>query len=162
MGIDYEVLNTVHTYRKKFYYKGVAVNILGIPLFLFKDKKKVANSVSRLKQKGYMEIRNEYLSVTESGKSYLQKNKSKHEIFSSELSQKNPKDLIVMYDIPENMKKERNWFRFHLRKFHFIMIQKSVWVGPSPLPKEFLEYVKKIGIKDTFKTFRLERGYTMK
>ena len=29
------------------------------------------------------------------------------------------------------------------KKFHYVMIQKSVWRGPSPLPKEFLDYIKK-------------------
>ena len=40
------------------------------------------------------------------------------------------------------------------------MIQRSVWVGPSPLPKEFMEYLKSIGLKDTIKTFKLEKGFT--
>jgi hypothetical protein len=39
------------------------------------------------------------------------------------------------------------------------MIQKSVWVGPSPLPKEFLEYIEKIKIKDGLKIFKLAKGY---
>jgi hypothetical protein len=39
------------------------------------------------------------------------------------------------------------------------MIQKSVWVGPSPLPKEFMDYVKEIGLKDNLKTFKLAKSY---
>jgi len=65
----------------------------------------------------------------------------------------------LLYDIPEGMKKERDWFRRTLIKFSFIMIQRSVWVGPSPLPKEFLDYVKFIGLKDTIKMFKLQKGY---
>jgi hypothetical protein len=60
------------------------------------------------------------------------------------------------------MKKERDWFRRQLITFGFIMIQKSVWVGPSPLPKEFLDYLRKIKIGDNFKTFKLEKGYENK
>jgi CRISPR-associated endonuclease Cas2 len=70
-----------------------------------------------------------------------------------------PKNLLILYDIPENKKKEREWFRRTLIKFSFVMLQRSVWVGPSHLPKEFLDYVKSIGLKDTIKTFKLERGY---
>lgn len=65
-----------------------------------------------------------------------------------------------MYDIPHAKKKERDWFRRHLKKFDYIMIQKSVWVGPSPLPREFVSYVKEIGLKDELKTFKLARPYT--
>lgn len=42
------------------------------------------------------------------------------------------------------------------------MIQRSVWVGPSPLPKEFLDYVKEIKLEDKFKTFKLSKGYNTK
>ena len=59
-------------------------------------------------------------------------------------------------------KKERDWFRRHLVRFGYIMIQKSVWVGPSPLPKDFLEYLNKIKIGDDFKTFKLARAYDEK
>ncbi|MBK5215715.1 MAG: hypothetical protein JJE53_02830, partial [Candidatus Pacebacteria bacterium] len=40
-----------------------------------------------------------------------------------------------------------------------IMIQKSVWVGPSPLPKDFLLYLKEIEIGDDFKIFKLAKSY---
>ncbi len=65
-----------------------------------------------------------------------------------------------MYDIPENKKKEREWFRRQLQKFDYIMIQRSVWVGPSPLPKEFLDYVKKIGLSGQMRTLKLAKPYS--
>lgn len=79
--------------------------------------------------------------------------------FSPSFKNDAPKNLIVMYDIPHGLKKERDWFRRHLIKFRYTMIQKSVWVGPSPLPKDFLNYLKEIKIRDKFKTFRLAKPY---
>ena len=70
-----------------------------------------------------------------------------------------PKNLLIIYDIPEERKKERDWFRRQLRNFSFVMIQRSVWVGPSPLPNEFLAYIRRINLKKEFKTFKLARGY---
>ena len=67
-----------------------------------------------------------------------------------------------MFDVPETKKAEREWLRWHLKKFNYLMIQKSVWVGPSPLPKEFLDYLDTIKIKDCFKTFKLAKGYNFK
>ena len=64
-----------------------------------------------------------------------------------------------MFDVPEPKKAEREWLRWHLKKFNYVMIQKSVWVGPSPLPKDFLDYIKKIDLKDSIKTFKLAKGY---
>ena len=64
-----------------------------------------------------------------------------------------------MYDIPHEKKTERDWFRRQLKNFDYIMIQKSVWVGPSPLPKDFLDYVKMIGLRSQLKTFKLAKPY---
>jgi len=80
--------------------------------------------------------------------------------FNSDFSDNSPKDLVVIYDVPEEQKKERDWFRRHLKKFNYIMIQRSVWVGPSPLPKDFIAYVKSIGLKDKLKTFKLAKAYS--
>lgn len=82
--------------------------------------------------------------------------------FTSPFNDNSSKNLIVMYDIPHLQKKERDWFRRQLIKFNYVMIQKSVWVGPSPLPKDFLDYLKEIKIGDKFKTFKLAKSYTRK
>ena len=120
--------------RKYFYYKGIRVNSFGIPV------SRKANDKSNV------------------GRKKLVYNIS----FDSSLPENSPKKLIVMYDIPHEKKKERDWFRRHLKKFGYIMIQKSVWVGPSPLPKEFLDYVKDIGLKTQLKAFKLAKSYTNK
>ena len=117
---------------ESYFYKGVRVNAFGIPL-IFLDQNKIKN--------------------TKRKKSFYYIN------FHSEFKSNSPKNLIVMYDIPHNHKKERDWFRRQLIKFGYIMIQKSVWVGPSPLPKDFLDYVKFLGLKKHIKTFKLARAY---
>ena len=82
--------------------------------------------------------------------------------FTSNFKKDSPKKLIVMYDVPHNQKTERDWLRRHLKKFGYIIIQRSVWVGPSPLPKSFVDYVKEIGLRDNLKTFRLAKEYSEK
>ena len=115
------------------FYKGMQVNTFGLPI------------------------------PKETYKSRAKKNNRKrnfyHAAFSSPFLKDSPKNLIVMYDVTEQKKKERDWFRRHLKKFDYIMIQRSVWVGPSPLPGDFLGYLKHIGIKDQFKTFKLAKAY---
>lgn len=116
------------------YYKGVRVNAFGLPILF--DESDVKNKDKKSRKRDFY-----------------------HTSFISSFSKESPKNLIVMYDIPHEMKKERDWFRRHLIKFGYIMIQKSVWVGPSPLPKPFLEYLKEIEIGDKFKTFKLAKPY---
>jgi hypothetical protein len=118
--------------KRNLVYKGVAVNRFGIPI-LKQDK-------------------------NTSKKNGCKYNKYQH--FDSVFEKTSPKNLIVIYDIPEEKKKERDWFRRHLKIFNFIMIQRSVWIGPSPLPKDFIDYVKSIGLLKQLKTFKLSKPYT--
>ncbi len=146
-------------------YKSIRIGIFGLPDFKYYKHQSLANSCSRLAMKGYIKRGNKGVGdyfITTKGVEYLEEGSDELETFSSCNNKNLPKNLMVIYDIPQGRRKERDWFRGHLKKFHFIMIQKSVWVGPSPLPKEFIEYVKEIELGDNFKTFKLERGYGQK
>lgn len=121
--------------KKHLKYKGVTINALGLPV-LFSDKNKVKES--RKPQRKYSEY--------------------KH--FDFNFSNKAPRDLIVIYDMPSNKRSERDWFRYQLKGFNYIMIQKSVWVGPSPLPKGFISYAESIGFLNNLKVLKLAKPYS--
>lgn len=80
-------------------------------------------------------------------------------MFTSPFNKNSPKNLIIMYDIPDRRKSEREWFRRQLQYFGYVMIQRSVWVGPSPLPRSFVSYLKSVKLRDKLKTFKLARPY---
>ncbi len=120
------------TNRRKLHYKGMTVNMFGLPI---SDSSREKKSVHKVNKRHYL------LS------------------FASSFTDDTPKNLLLIYDIPEGRKKERDWFRRQLVNFGFMMIQKSVWVGPSPLPSDFLVYLKKIGLQREFKTFKLAKSY---
>jgi DNA-binding transcriptional regulator PaaX len=120
---------------RTFKYKGVTVNAFGIPVFR-SDKKGIT-------RKGVP------------GRKYYQ-----YRYFNYNFKNTAPKNLVVIYDIPERQKKERDWFRRHLKRFDYIMIQGSIWVGPSPLPKDFLVYVRSLGLLNKFKTLKLAKPYS--
>lgn len=138
---------------------GVRLGFLGLPDFEYYKYQTLANRCSDLKNKGYIkEIKGKYF-ITHKGEEFLDK-KERFSLkrFESNKTNKDPKNLLLLYDIPEDKKSHRDWFRRELINFHFIMIQRSVWVGPSPLPKEFTEYLKEVGLKNSIKTFKLEKG----
>lgn len=120
-------------YRKKFKYKGMSVNLFGLPDF--SNSKKEKNISQHVPKRQY------------------------HKSFVCSFHKDASKNLLLIYDVPEGRKKERDWFRRQLKNFDFIMIQKSVWVGPSPLPVDFLAYLKKIGLQKEFKIFKLAKSY---
>ncbi len=129
--------------RKYFKYKGITVNAFGLP---------VSSPDSN-----YLSKSDKSSKIEEKGKRYYQ-----HHCFIHNYKNTAPRNLVVMYDIPTEKKKEREWFRRQLQKFNYIMIQKSVWVGPSPLPKDFLNYVKSIGLSNKIKTLKLAKPYLKK
>jgi DNA-binding transcriptional regulator PaaX len=116
------------------YYKGIKVNSFGFPV---SDTNKGNRIKNKNRKRGF------YLAT-----------------FPSTFSENSPKDLILMYDVVEAKKKERDWFRRQLKNFDYTMIQRSVWVGPSPLPKDFLDYVKSLRLESNLKTFKLAKPYT--
>ena len=147
-----------HLWNTHLYYGRIRINMFGIPRPWKHKEGSYRSTMSRLHKKGF--IKNEFgkWMITKSGKEYFQKNK-KLLNFNSFFEKNSPKNLLLMFDVPESRQNERKWLRQHLKKFKYSMIQKSVWVGPSPLPKEFIDYTKKIKLKDTIKTFKLEKGY---
>lgn len=97
--------------------------------------------------------------VSKSGKEYLLKQKKLLFKFDSPFVKTSPKNLLLMFDVPESRSAERQWLRFHLKKFNYYMIQKSVWVGPSPLPSKFVSYLNEIKLNKCIKTFKLAKPY---
>jgi DNA-binding transcriptional regulator PaaX len=140
-------------------YKGSRVNLFGVPKFRNYSRNSLSGTLSYMRKNGLVENMNDELQVTHRGQKYIKNKMDSLQQFYFKFDKEAPKNLIVMFDIPETQKAEREWLRWHLKKFNYLMIQKSVWVGPSPLPKEFLDYIQFIKIKDGFKTFKLVKGY---
>lgn len=150
--------------KRSFNYKGIKTNMFGLPQFGNVSRNAFDVTFSRMRKDGLVDVDMEkgwYL--TPAGRVYAKKKFDSLQQFNNPFKNKTvDRNLLVMFDIPENKKGEREWFRWHLKKFKYIMIQKSAWVGPGPLPKEFLDYLKKIGLKDSIKTFKLARSYLSK
>jgi len=158
MSISERILRILS--EPKFRYKGVSVNIFGLPVFSSYKRQSIYNSLGNLRREGYIEKQNDFIKMLPRGRKYVENKKRRMIVFDSPFKKDAPKNLLVMFDIPEGQKAEREWFRYHLRRFGFIMIQRSVWVGSSPLPKEFMNYLKFLHLGKCIKTFKLAKSYT--
>ena len=140
-------------------YKGMSISMLGLPAMFPYKKQSINNALSGLYKNGYASRENDFISLLPKGRKYIENKKAKLVTFDSPFNKESFKNLLLMFDIPEAKKAEREWFRFHLRKFGYVMLQRSVWVGPSPLPKDFWDYVREIKLQDCIKTFKLAKPY---
>lgn len=53
---------------------------------------------------------------------------------------------LVTFDIPEEDRIKRAWLRMQLVAHRYIFLQKSVWVGKTPLSPEFIRGIKDRGL----------------
>ena len=98
----------------------------------------VKTTLSRLKRRGLLENNNHVWQLTQKGKEYIAK-----KLFRKNVDAIKKKHcLIIAFDIPETIRRKRNWLREMLVLFEFKQLQKSVWFGPAPLPHEFMEMLR--------------------
>lgn len=71
---------------------------------------------------------------TRKGLIWLKKSKFKYLSINTEKWDK--KWRVIIFDVPENMRRERNIFRSKLKSFNFYMLQKSVFISPYPCAEE--------------------------
>ncbi len=160
MSIILDILKELNKTNIK--YKGIRVNLFGLPVLSNYKHSSVKATAFRMKNKGFLDKNNLGWLITKKGSDLLKNKPKAFKKFTSQFSDKAPKNLLIIFDVPQTRREYRDWFRRQLRIFGYILIQKSVWVGPSPLPKEFTTYIKEIGMKDYIKTFKLKKGYDLK
>ncbi len=121
------------------------------------NKNSLSATLSRMKKAGLLETRDKKFVVTKEGREQLDKSGTNKKSFFNKkdfiTNIEKPKNLIIIFDIPEKQKLYREWLRSELIGLGFTMIQKSVWLGPA-LPKEFVEYLSEIGLLKHIRFFR--------
>jgi len=157
MSIAREILEEL--WNTNLTYKGIRVNIFGVPHFGKYSRKDLQTTINRLNKKGVIEKELAGIVLSKYGKEYVRKKFDSLKQFNKPENFSKDRNLLLMFDIPTARKHEREWLRWHLKKFGYIMVQKSTWVGPSPLPKEFRDYVKQIKLDKYIKTFKLAKPY---
>lgn len=115
----------------------------------------IRTTLYRLKKSGLVENKSRIWKITKKGAAFLDKRLRLKLLHFQPISKSKKKDIIIIFDIPENERKKRNWLRNELKSLGFMLIQKSVWLGPSPLPKEFIKYLNKIDIVPHLRFFRV-------
>ena len=115
------------------------------------ERRKICAAVARLKKSGYFEVVDQKWKITGSGLMKLDELKKIIRTRMTPQTYKNQESSIikiVMFDIPEKLSFARRWLRNTLSNLGFIMMQKSVWIGKSKIPPEFLDDIKKLRLEN--------------
>jgi len=109
----------------------------------------------RLKKRGFAEHNNHVWKLTAQGKEYLGAKLAR--LLPSRRGKPlkgKKKNLIVAFDIPEIMRRKRDWLREELAWYGFEQLQKSVWFGPGLLPEEFIKDCQRLDIFQYLRFFQ--------
>jgi hypothetical protein len=108
------------------------------------ERHRISSMLSHLRKQGFVERQGPNKKsiwwITYKGKQFLKTQSEKANIPALP-----PPDGVVRlfaFDVPENLRKRRDWLRVQLVSQDFKMLQKSVWVGTRPLTEDFLEELK--------------------
>lgn len=126
------------------------------------NRQKYYNLISYLKRSGLIEedIKSDkkFFSLTQKGKEKLSFLKNKDKMSNPHYDKEAcNKFTIVIFDVPEEKRKKRDWLRFALSNIGFSMIQKSVWMGKVKIPKNFVDDLFKLKLMDCVEIFEISK-----
>jgi predicted transcriptional regulator len=102
VSLIYEILKELNS--KSFNYKGVRVNIFGIPKFKKYSQNCLSGTLSYMRTSSLVENSDDRLKITSKGQEYIKKKMDSLRQFYFDFDKNAPKNLIVMFDIPETKK----------------------------------------------------------
>jgi DNA-binding transcriptional regulator PaaX len=111
--------------------------------------------IYRLHKKGIIESKGDVIHIHQENllKFSVKKNSIMKNVFPNKTER-----VLISFDIPETKKKIRDWFRNQIKYWDFEMIHKSLWLGYGPLPKEFNERLRQLGIDENIRVFRIRKA----
>lgn len=119
---------------------GAALLVPGIlpalkPLFKNNKRYNIRRAIQSLESKNIIILGGEQVLLTKKGQEILAK------INIEEIEIKKPEEWdkiwrFVAYDIPDDYKKQRDYFRYKLKNLGFAKIQKSLWLYPYECREE--------------------------
>ena len=117
-------------------------------------KESIKVELSRLYSREYVNHSASGWFLTQKGKEHFRRTHLLN-YFTSPFSKNEPHGMIISFDIPEKRRKVRNWLRNQIKIFGYKMLQQSLWIGPGPLPQNFLKRLEDLKIRKHIKTFKI-------
>lgn len=112
-------------------------------------------TLSRMKQQGWFETekvgRQTQYVITERGRAILEEGDKR--IFEEPVTDWNGRWQLVVYSLPEDLRKERHELRKKLTWFGFGRLAPGTWVSPHNRESEMEGVVRSLGIEDYVTTF---------
>ena len=128
----------------------------------FLDLQRLYKLINKLRKDGLVESHNKSWTITKFG--YLKLNVLKSRFLHKEASTKKETDVfkVIIFDVPEKYKSDREWLRSTLKNFGMTALQKSVFIGNAKLPTCFIKDLDERKILHHVQIFTVSKNGTLK
>ena len=120
-------------------------------------KKRLKVFIAKMKHDGLIEeLENDKVKISTKGKEKIIQLKGK---LPDRHYQADGRDnaVIISFDIPEKLRRKRDWLREVIRNLGFQMVHQSVWLGKVKIPKDFLEDLANLNILEFIEIFEISK-----
>ncbi len=132
------------------------------------EKRRFASFIYKLKKDGLlMDAGGEggkILEITSLGRAKLAKTASKESL--PKVNQYRTEEggifTLVIFDIPEDERRKREWIRRALAELGLTMVQKSVWLGKVRIPKQFIADLNELKILNFVQILEITKAGTLR
>lgn len=69
--------------------------------------------------------------------------------------------IIVAFDVPEKYRRKRSWLRTALKELGLRMVQKSLWIGKTKIPTQFLDDLRELKLVEYIEIFEVDKAGTL-
>ena len=136
------------------------------PAELKKERdKKFYNLMHRLRKDCLITKKKSSWAITKKGKQKLDGLKERKEVFIPKKKYliKEGRELnIIIFDIPEEQRRKRDWLRETLIQLGFSKLQQSVWISKNKLPEELLKDLQTFRMLEYVEIFSITKTGTIR
>lgn len=122
-----------------------------------KEEKSFVNLVFYLKKRGlikeFTQGKEKAWLLTKTGEERILRIEPK---FKNYKKRKDGKWIMVIFDVPEKMRRKRDLFRCRLKSLGFRMLQESIWVCPFDVMEDTNNFINKFLLASHIKIFLIE------
>ena len=136
------------------------------PAELKKERdKKFYNLMHRLRKDCLITKKKSSWAITKKGKQKLDGLKERKEVFiprKKYLIEEGKELNIIIFDIPEEQRRKRDWLRETLIQLGFSKLQQSVWISKNKLPEELLKDLRTFRMLEYVEIFSITKTGTIR
>ncbi len=125
-------------------------------------ERKLRVFISKMKHDGLINESDNKFNISPKGKEKLSKLQDNLPGKHYQKNNNSNNQVIISFDIPEKLRRKRDWLREVLKNLGFQMVHQSVWMGKGAVPKDFIVDLENLKILEHVEIFGISKTGSLK